>query len=92
MSRGNCHAVGCSVWGLNGKAFCDRHWAMLESDLQRIIARTFKPHAKKPSERFLVALKQSQREILFYQTNGYRIPRDQPFRWDDPPEVRHGTD
>jgi len=55
---------------------------MLQSDIQRVIARTFRP-GRRPSARFLRALVIAQQEILFHVTNGHRMPRAQRFDFDD---------
>lgn len=92
MRRGQCDAIGCRAVILHTEVFCSKHWAMLESDLQRIVAKTFRPGVKHHSARFLDALTAAQREILFFQTNGHRRPADTRFEWDDPPEVLNGAD
>ena len=81
MRRGTCHAMACSAAATNA-AFCDRHWLMLESDTQRVIARTYRD-VKRESAAFFRALAQAQSEILFYVTNGHRMPRASAFEFDD---------
>lgn len=58
---------------------------MLETDTQRIIGRTFRCGVRR-SARFVQALEWACREILFFQTNGHKMPRDRAFEWDDAPE------
>lgn len=65
---------------------------MLESDTRRVLGKTFRPGAKRQSATFDVVFQRALQEILFFQTNGHRIPRDRPFEWDDPPEMLNGTD
>jgi hypothetical protein len=87
VKRCQCEAIGCRAAIQPTEVFCRKHFVMLESDTQRALGRTFKPDAKRHSATFLVILEGAQREILFYVTNGHRLPRDRQFEWDDPPEV-----
>lgn len=82
-----CEAIGCRAVILDTEVFCRRHFVMLNSDTQRVIGKTFRPRARRHSAVFVAALEFAQKEILFYQTNGHRLPVDRPFEWDDAPET-----
>jgi len=75
-----CHAIGCLALTLDTELFCERHVVMVESDTRRILARTFRPN-KRPSKILEDMLALAQREILAFQHNGHKSPREQPFEW-----------
>ena len=55
---------------------------MMESDVRRILDRTWKP-GRKPSAVFLSTLALAVREILYVQVEGHRVPRARDFDFDD---------
>ena len=76
--RGCCEAVGCRAGILPTELFCQRHVVMVETDTRRILERTFGP-GRRASAVLEKALETARAEILFVQTNGYRMPREQVF-------------
>lgn len=75
-----CEAIGCADFAPDGWLFCDRHDAMLQSDIKGILRRKYKP-GRKPMKVFSVVLERAKQEVLFCQTAGYRTPRDAEFEW-----------
>jgi hypothetical protein len=80
--QAECHAIGCRALILPTQVFCEKHLAMLESDTRRVLDATFRP-GKPTSKKFDVALAFAMNEILFFQTNGHRLPVNRDFEWDD---------
>lgn len=81
MSRPTCEAIGCRAAILDTEVFCVKHWHMLESDTKRTIAKTFRAGGKRQSAAYMASLAFAQSEILFFQTNGHRMPKDSSFEW-----------
>jgi hypothetical protein len=75
-----CRAVGCTAWLPPTQLFCERHDAMLQSDLRAILGKTYKP-GKPPSKVFTRTLERALEEILYAQTAGHRMPREGDFEW-----------
>jgi hypothetical protein len=86
MRQPPCNAIGCRDRVPHPALFCARHLAMLQTDIQRILGKTYRPEARRQSRIFTITLETAQREILFCQTNGYRMPRNREFEWDDATE------
>lgn len=82
MHQSECDAIGCRASVPTSQIYCARHLAMVEPDTRRVLERTFKP-GRYPSKVFTVTLERSRQEILFYQTNGHRMPREANFEWTD---------
>lgn len=75
-----CRAIGCADFVDRGVLFCDRHDAMLQSDIRTLLLKKYRP-GRTPSKVFLMHLARAQEEILFCQTAGYRMPREASFEW-----------
>lgn len=84
MQRTACNAIGCRAAILPSEVFCARHLLMVESDTRRVLRHTLRPRQRHQSDLCLVIVETALREILLWQTCGYKVPRDQPFEWDDP--------
>lgn len=80
QSIGYCEAIGCAELVPAGTLFCDRHDAMLQSDIQTILGKQYRP-GKKQTKVFHITLERAKAEILFCQTGGYRSPRPVEFEW-----------
>lgn len=75
-----CEAIGCAELVSEGQLFCERHDAMLQSDVKQILAKKWRP-GRKPTKVFSVVLERARKEVLFCQQAGYRTPRDAEFEW-----------
>lgn len=76
----NCHAIGCRNWITPDGVFCERHDAMLQSDIKALIAKHYRP-GRPSSKVFAMWLEQAQQEILYAQTAGHKFPRAGSFEW-----------
>jgi hypothetical protein len=83
VTLGRCNAIGCRAAILDVECFCSRHLAMVESDTRRVFERSFRPCRLLQSKVFVVSLERAQREILYFVTEGHRIPRARAFEFDD---------
>jgi len=83
MKHRTCNAIGCRAAILDTEVFCYRHLVMVESDVKRVLGRTFRPGMKHQSAVFSDTLERARREILYFVTNGHAVPRDRPFMWDE---------
>jgi hypothetical protein len=77
---GHCEAIGCAELCTKGELFCERHAAMLQSDIKTILAKHYRP-GHKPTSIFSLTLERAKEEVLFCQTAGYRMPRAVEFEW-----------
>jgi hypothetical protein len=75
-----CWAIGYRASILPTQVFCERHTNMLQSDTRKLIGKTFRP-GRVQSDVFGVHLKRALNEILYYQTEGYRVPQQEDFAW-----------
>lgn len=75
-----CLAIGCLDFVDKGVLFCDRHDAMLQSDIRTLLLKKYRP-GKTPTKIFEMYLQTAREEILFAQTAGYRMPREASFEW-----------
>lgn len=80
----NCRAIGCRALLLPMGLFCDRHWAMVPSDLQRLIGKHHKG-TRRPSRILERWLELAVKEVLYVQTEGHPRPTSASFEWDDAP-------
>jgi len=76
-----CRAVACRALVLPTELFCERCRALLQSDVRRILERTWRPGAKRQSQIFEQTLERALGEILYAKTEGHRAPRDAEFEW-----------
>ena len=76
-----CRAIGCRALVLPCVVFCERHDAMLQSDVKIVLGKTFRLGRKVQSKVFDLTLARAREEILFAQTTGHRMPRDGDFEW-----------
>lgn len=83
MRHGECNAIGCRALIISTEVLCARHVVMVESDTLRVLRKTYRPGQKYQSQVFRDTLDAARREILYYQTNGHKVPQDRPFEWDD---------
>lgn len=80
MELGACNAIGCQARVPLLKVFCERHDAMLQSDVRTILYRQLRA-GKRQSKVFEMTLGRAQEEILYAQTAGHRVPREAEFEW-----------
>lgn len=85
MARPCCEAIGCSTGIFRDDLFCTKHVVMIEGDTRKLVAKLWRPGKPKSAalERALVF---ARAEILFFVTNGHRMPQSQNFQWSDAPE------
>lgn len=83
LPRGRCVAVGCRAAILPSEILCPRHRVMAQSDTLTALGRLFRPGRPRQSATFSDLLERALAEILYFQTEGHRVPRDLPFMWDD---------
>jgi hypothetical protein len=75
-----CEAIGCADFAPAEHLFCERHDAMLQSDIKAILAKHWRPGGKR-TKVLSLTLERAKEEILFCQTAGYRVPRPAEFEW-----------
>lgn len=80
MRQQTCNAIGCRALILPREVFCERHLVMLQSDIRKLVEKHYRP-GKKPSALFREFLDRARVEILYYQTEGHRVPREADFEW-----------
>jgi hypothetical protein len=86
MSAQYCRAIGCLALVLPAEIFCERHWVMVPSDVQRLVLAARNPGREKAGRltkrcEHWVAL--AIDEILWVQTQGHRRQADTRFESDD---------
>lgn len=59
-----CPATGCAEVIPEDQIFCERHDAMLQSDIKTILAKKYRP-GKAPSKLFTLILERAVKEVLF---------------------------
>ena len=83
MGSPTCFAIGCRALILDTEIFCRRHLLIVESDLRRVLERTYSPGKRRQSARFQAALSWAQGEILYFQLHGHVVPQASSFEFDD---------
>ncbi len=81
MKQHTCNAIGCRALILPRELFCSRHLPLLQSDVRRVLERTYRPDARRQSQVFESTMETARREILYAVTEGHRAPRDAAFEW-----------
>jgi hypothetical protein len=79
MSAQYCRAIGCRAALLDSELFCDRHWRMVPSDVQRLVLAARNPGREKAgrlTKRCEHWVLRAVDEILWVQTQGHRRPLD----------------
>jgi hypothetical protein len=77
-----CFAIGCHDSVDEAAVFCERHTLMLWPDTARCVGKSYRPKSKQ-TKTFLVHLELARNEILSFQLNGHKVPRDHAFEFDD---------
>jgi hypothetical protein len=83
-----CVVPGCPARTTRGAAWgfwCARHWALVPSDLKRILLHTYRPgrvREKNWTIRFRRAVHQTIRHVLQIALSGHRIPKPTDFDFD----------
>ena len=84
MASTECRAIGCRALLLPYGLFCERCWALVPSDLKRLIEKHHRPRHK-PSRTLEKWIAQAMTEVLYIKTEGHPRPQTRTFEWDDPP-------
>jgi len=75
-----CLAIGCRTTIPMEAQFCDRHAALLQDDIKRLLGKHYRP-GKKQSAVFQRYLEMARQELLEAQHLGHRVPKPAEFEW-----------
>lgn len=81
MKHHTCNAVLCRAAILSRELFCERHLALVESDVLRILQSSYRPSARQQSDVFNVTMERAREEILNVQTQGRRARAVAEWEW-----------